>query len=80
MNIAELYRIYQEHPSVQTDTRRLQKDDLFFALRGPSFNGNEFARQALDAGARAAIIDDASFAIPGKTVLVDDTLDALQQL
>jgi UDP-N-acetylmuramoyl-tripeptide--D-alanyl-D-alanine ligase len=80
MNIEELYRIYIQHPSVQTDTRKLKPGDLFFALKGPSFNGNEFAARALDAGAAFAIIDDPAFAMEGKTILVDDVLSTLQQL
>jgi UDP-N-acetylmuramoyl-tripeptide--D-alanyl-D-alanine ligase len=80
MRMEELYAIYLKHPSVQTDTRKLQAGDLFFALRGPSFNGNAFAQMALDAGAAYAIIDDASYSIEGKTILVEDALATLQQL
>jgi UDP-N-acetylmuramoyl-tripeptide--D-alanyl-D-alanine ligase len=80
MTIEELYSIYQQYPSVQTDTRKLKKGDLFFALKGPSFNGNEFAQKAVDAGAGYAVIDDKNFSIPGKTLLVEDVLSALQQL
>ena len=80
MTIEKLYGIFLQYPSVQTDTRKLKKDDLFFALKGPSFNGNEFAQKAIDAGAAYAVIDDEAFAIGGKTVLVNDVLDTLQQL
>ncbi len=79
-NIESLYTIYQQHPSVQTDTRKLQHSDLFFALKGPHFNGNEFAQKALDAGAAFAIIDEEKYTIAGKTILVDDVLTSLQQL
>ena len=51
MKTEELYKIYLQNPTIQTDTRKLQKGDLFFALKGPSFNGNAFASKALDAGA-----------------------------
>jgi len=80
MNISEIYEIYKKYPSVQTDTRKLKKNDLFFALKGPNFNGNNFAKQALDAGAAHAIIDEKEFEIPGQTILVDDTLVTLQEL
>ena len=80
MNIAELYALYKDHPSVQTDTRRLKSGDIFFALKGENFNGNNFARIALDSGAAFAIIDEAEYSIPGKTILVDDVLTSLQQL
>ncbi len=80
MLIEELYKIYTQYPSVQTDTRKLKAGDIFFALKGGNFNGNQFAQQAIDAGAAYAVIDEAEYEIPGKTVLVDDALTALQQL
>lgn len=80
MNIEALYKIYRKHPSVQTDTRKLKPGDIFFALKGPNFNGNEFTAKALEAGAALAVIDEKEFAINGKTILVDDVLTALQQL
>jgi UDP-N-acetylmuramoyl-tripeptide--D-alanyl-D-alanine ligase len=80
MNIDELYKIYLRYPSIQTDTRKLKKGDLFFSLRGANFNGNEFAEKALDEGAEFAIIDDERFSVPGKTILVEDALKTLQLL
>lgn len=80
MTTAALYEIYQQHPQVNTDTRQLRSGDLFFALRGPSFNGNAFAAQALEAGAAYAVIDDPAFAHIPNTLLVPDSLAALQQL
>lgn len=80
MKNAELYEIYQQYPSVETDTRKLKPNDIFFALKGKNFNGNEFAEQALDNGASYAVIDEKEYEIPGKTFLVDDALITLQQL
>lgn len=80
MQIEQLYSIYQQYPSVQTDTRKLKTGDIFFALKGGNFNGNHFAKQAIDAGAAYAVIDEKEFKIPGKTILVDDVLTSLQQL
>ncbi len=80
MQIPQLYELYRRFPSVQTDTRKLKKDDLFFALKGENFNGNQFAKNAIDAGAAYAVIDEMEFEIPGKTILVDDVLTTLQQL
>jgi UDP-N-acetylmuramoyl-tripeptide--D-alanyl-D-alanine ligase len=80
MQIEELYKIYQQFPSVQTDTRKLKEGDIFFALNGGNFNGNAFAQQAIDTGAAYAVIDEVAYEIPGKTFLVDDVLTALQQL
>ena len=53
-----LYQLFKQHPQVQTDTRKLQAGDLYFALKGPNFNGNLFAEKALAAGASFAIIDE----------------------
>jgi UDP-N-acetylmuramoyl-tripeptide--D-alanyl-D-alanine ligase len=80
MQIEQLYSIYQQYPSVQTDTRKLRKGDIFFALKGSNFNGNQFAKQALETGAAYAVIDEKEFEILGKTILVDDVLTSLQQL
>jgi len=80
MTTEELYHIYKKHPSVQTDTRKLKQGDFFFALKGGNFNGNSFAKTAIDSGAAYAVIDEKEFEIAGKTILVDDVLRALQQL
>ena len=80
MMIEELYKLYQQYPSVQTDTRKLKAGDIFFALKGPNFNGNLFAEQAIENGAAHVIIDEKEFEIPGKTFLVADVLTALQEL
>lgn len=80
MTIEALYSIFEKHPSVQTDTRKLKTGDLFFALKGPSFNGNAFAAQAIKAGASYAIIDEEAFATGPETILVEDVLTTLQEL
>jgi len=59
MTISQLYEIFLRHPSVVTDTRQLKEGDLFFALKGPNFNGNLFALKALEMGAAYAVIDEA---------------------
>jgi len=80
VGIEELYNIYLQHPSVQTDTRKLAKGDIFFALKGPSFNGNEFAQHALKMGAAYAVIDEPVDDTDERLILVDDALATLQQL
>ena len=80
MQTAALYPLYLRHPSVQTDTRKLKPGDIFFALKGEHFNGNTFASKAIEAGAAYAVIDEAAYEIPGKTILVEDVLRALQEL
>lgn len=66
--------------TVCTDTRKIVDGCLFIALKGDNFNGNEFAKQAIDLGARKVVIDEPLFEIEGKTILVQDGLKALQQL
>ncbi len=80
MEINQLYTIYQKYPLLQTDTRKLKPGNIFFALKGTNFNGNHFAKQALDAGAAYSVIDEKEFEIPGKTILVENVLVALQLL
>jgi len=79
MNITDLYTIFKQSNGVSTDTRTLQKDNLFFSLSGENFNGNIFAKQALENGANYAIIDDKDYT-QEKTILVENTLETLQQL
>ncbi|MBA3828252.1 MAG: UDP-N-acetylmuramoyl-tripeptide--D-alanyl-D-alanine ligase [Taibaiella sp.] len=80
MQTPELYKIYKQYPQVQTDTRKLKKGDLFFALKGPNFNANEFAAQALEAGAAYAVIDQAQYASDNRYIVVPDVLASLQDL
>src|SRR6187551_738000 len=80
MNIEALYQTYLQYPSIQTDTRKIESGDLFFALKGANFDGNQFAKEAIDKGAAYAIIDDAAFSIAEKTILVQDSLQTLQLL
>ena len=83
LSTADLYKIYKSFPQVQTDTRQLKKGDLYFALKGPNFNGNEFALQALEQGAAFAIVDepvDASAHLQERIIYVSDVLSSLQAL
>lgn len=80
-SIDELYAFYQQHPAVQTDTRKLKPNDIFFALKGPNFNGNAYAEAALQAGAALAVVDEeAYYTQPEKMMLVKDALHTLQEL
>ena len=65
---------------VSTDTRNLPAGCVFFALHGERFDGNQFAQQALNSGATLAVIDNPAYALPEGTLLVEDTLLALQDL
>ena len=66
--------------SVSTDTRNLPAGCVFFALHGERFDGNKFAKQALESGASLAVIDNPEYALSQGTLLVEDTLLALQEL
>jgi UDP-N-acetylmuramoyl-tripeptide--D-alanyl-D-alanine ligase len=82
-SISFLYELYKKHPQVQTDTRKLKLGDLYFALKGPNFNGNIFALAALENGASYAIVDEAiafSQAVDDRILQVEDVLSTLQSL
>jgi UDP-N-acetylmuramoyl-tripeptide--D-alanyl-D-alanine ligase len=76
----ELYSHYLDHPVVCTDTRTLTAGCIFFALKGPSFDGNRFADHALANGAAYAVVDDPQVVRDNRFLLVEDVLTALQQL
>lgn len=80
MEIAALYEIYLKHPSVQTDTRKLKKGDIFFALKGPNFDGNLFARKALEEGASFVVADESPHESDDRVIIVKDVLKTLQDL
>jgi len=71
--IQQLYSVFLQFPSIQTDTRELKKDDLFFALKGPNFNGNKFAKQALEGSAAYVIIDEEVDFTDERLIKVEDS-------
>jgi len=75
-----LYSLFLKHRKVSTDSRNLEKDAIFFALRGDNFDGNQFVLQAIENGAAAAVSDRTEFSEHPQVWVVDDTLRALQQL
>ena len=82
-SISFLYELYKQHPQIQTDTRKLELGDLYFALKGPNFNGNVFAISALENGASYAIVDEPiaySEPIEHRIIQVDNVLSTLQAL
>lgn len=80
MHTSELYSIFLEHPTITTDTRDCPEGSIFFALRGTTFNGNNFALQALEAGCAYAVVDDPAVEGDERLIHVPDVLAALQQL
>ena len=82
MLIPQLYTIFKKHPVVTTDSRVCPEGAIFFALKGPSFNGNNYAEAALDKGCSYAVVDEwnSSKTMPQHVILVDDVLKVLQKL
>jgi len=80
MEISTLYSYFLQCTGVCTDTRKITDGCLFVALKGERFDANTFAAQALQQGAKYALIDNPEYHIEGKTILVTDALTALQQL
>ena len=82
MEIKELYKLYQKHPCITTDSRDCPKGSIFLALKGESFDGNKFATSAIEKGCAFAIVDDAS-AIPAgddRYIVVDNCLQTFKDL
>ena len=83
MEIINIYNKFKECGVVTTDTRTLKGGEMFFALKGENFDGNEYALKALELGARYAVVDKSSAAASSddpRLVKVDDTLKTLQEL
>lgn len=80
MNIEQLHGLFLTCRNANTDTRKISKDAMFFALKGDAFNGNTFASKAIDAGAKYAVVDEAEYAISSQYILVNDVLKTLQEL
>lgn len=80
MQTERLYDKFIETGKISTDTRQISEGSIFFALRGDKFNANQFAIQALEKGARYAVVDEPEYASDPRCLLVDDVLTALQDL
>ncbi len=79
--IEKLYAHYlTSGQKICTDTRKIEKDSLFFALKGDHFNANEFAAKAIEQGCSFAIIDEEKYHVLPQTILVENVLQTLQQL
>ena len=79
MKIKSLHQHFLKSSGICTDTRTITKSCLFFALKGDNFNGNKFAKTALDKGAYKVVIDEKEYKSEG-TILVNNVLETLQQL
>ena len=79
MDIKELYKLYQQHQCITTDSRDCPEGSIFLALKGESFNGNKFAMQALEKGCSYAIVDE-DVANDPRIIKVDDCLQTFKDL
>ena len=79
--LEEIYQAFLScNQNVTTDTRKISKGCIFFALKGPNFNGNKFASDAIKKGAAYVVIDEENIEIEDKSFLVQDVLTTLQKL
>jgi len=83
MDIQQLYKLYQQHPCITTDSRDCPEGSIFLALKGETFDGNKFALQALEKGCAYAIVDDKDLItseLSSKIIVVDDCLQTFKDL
>jgi UDP-N-acetylmuramoyl-tripeptide--D-alanyl-D-alanine ligase len=76
----KIYAIYKEFQNISTDSRTINKGDIFFALKGPNFDANKLAVKAIEKGASFAIVDDHTLPDSSQIIKVSDVLETLQQL
>ena len=80
MTIDKLYLLFLQSTGACTDTRTIGQGNIFVCLKGENFNGNKFAKDALDKGASFVIVDEKEYQLNEQCILVDDTLNTLQEL
>lgn len=80
MTIQEIHSLFLTCDSVAIDTRKIESNSLFVAIKGERFDANTFAEEALQKGASYVIIDNAAYRIDDRTILVNDSLTTLQEL
>ena len=80
MTIAEIHHLFLKCNSISTDTRKIENNSMFVALKGENFDANTFAEEALAKGSKYVIVDNPTYATSDKTILVENSLTALQQL
>ena len=78
--LAQIYEQFQQAEGISTDTRKITQNSMFVALKGPSFDANKFAVEALSKGAKFAVVDDPHIELAPGIILVNDCLQFLQDL
>lgn len=80
MDIQSLYQLFLSGCGISTDSRNVKKGDIFFALKGENFDGNQYALQSIQNGAVLAVADDLHLPDHQALFKVLDVLDTLQRL
>lgn len=80
MKVAKLYNAFKKSSGVSTDTRDIQDGNMFFALKGEQFNGNQFVSMAFERGARYAVVDEPQGVLNDNCFMVDNVLEMLQEM
>ncbi|MDD5150346.1 MAG: UDP-N-acetylmuramoyl-tripeptide--D-alanyl-D-alanine ligase [Flavobacterium sp.] len=80
MDITHIHSLFLQCNSVSIDTRKIEPKSLFVAIKGENFDANTFAKVALEKGASYVIIDNNEYYIDQRTILVENSLIALQAL
>lgn len=80
MEINKIHNLFLECQSFSTDTRKIEKNSMFFALKGDKFDANTFTKEAIEKGAKYVVIDNPNYFIKERTILVENVLKTLQEL
>lgn len=80
LEIKKLHQLFLKCNKASTDTRNIELNDIFFALKGENFNGNLYAKQAIEKGAKYAIVDEEEFTNQSNIILTENVLETLQKL
>ncbi len=79
-SLSDIYSEFKVATGISIDTRTIRQGEIFFALSGPNFDGNQFAKQAIQKGAKMAVVDDPELKEVAGCYIVDHVLQALQEL
>lgn len=80
MTIQNIHDLFIKSNKASIDTRKIEPNSFFVAIKGERFDANTFAKEALEKGASYVIIDNADYFIDDRTILVNNSLETLQEL
>ena len=78
--IEKIYQSFQKAYKVSTDSRKVEQDAVFFALKGENFDANDFAMQVAEEGKASLVVADRKGLKHERILVVEDALKALQDL